>query len=130
MLALALLFGVPARADEAVVHLVVRNSPLAGFLYNDGRLLWDHMRAGDALRLVHERDNPFDADAIRLEWNGRRVGYVPRRENSDLARQLDAGTVLEARITDLAKRRNGRHLISYDILVPLKVVRDAQEERQ
>jgi len=128
MLALALLLGAPARADEAVVHLVVRNSPLAGFLYNDGRLLWNNMRAGDVLRLVRERDNPFDADAIRLEWNGRRVGYVPRRDNSDLARQLDAGTALEARITDLAKRRNGRHLISYDILIPLRTVYDTQVE--
>ena len=128
LLALVLLLCAPAHAGEAVTFLVVRNSPLAGFRYNDGRLLWDGMREGDALGLVREPDNPFDADAIRLEWNGRKIGYVPRQENNDLARQLDAGTALEARITVLAKRRNGRHLISYDILVPLTTAHDAQAE--
>lgn len=130
MLALTLLLGAPVRADETVVHLVVRNSPLAGFRYNGGKLVWDDLRVGDALKLVREPDNPFDADAIRLEWNGRRIGYVPRRENNDLGRQLDAGTVLEARITELAKRRNGRRLVSYDILVPLRTVHDAQGKDQ
>ena len=46
--------------------------------------------AGDALALVREPDNPFDAAAIRLEWNGRKIGYVPRQENGALARELDA----------------------------------------
>jgi len=116
---LALMLAAPAGADESITYLVVRNAPLAGFQHHDGKLVWDEMRAGDALALVREPDNPFDADAVRLEWNGRTVGYVPRLENSDLARKLDAGLTLEARITALAKRRNGRCMISYDILVPL-----------
>ncbi len=126
MLAFTLLLAAPAHAADAAVYLVVRNSPLAGFRYNDGRLLWNEIRVGDTLALVREPDNPFDASAIRLEWNGRKIGYVPRRENNDLARQLDNGTTVEAHITELAKIRNGRHSISYDILVPLRTVHDAQ----
>jgi len=86
------------------------------------------MHAGDVLKLVREPDNPFDAGAVRLEWNGRTIGYVPRLENSDLAQRLDAGVALEARITGLEKRRNGRCVISYDILVPLAAASAAQAQ--
>ena len=116
----------PVHGSEIAAHLVVQNSPLAAFRYNDGKLLWGDLRAGDALRLVREPDNPYDANAVRVEWRGHKLGYVPRHENSDLARQLDGGAAIEARITELVKRRNGRHLISYDILVPLRTTHDAQ----
>ena len=112
----------PAGAGEAIVSLMVRNSPLAGFRYNEGRLVWEVMRTGDALTLVREPDNRFDPEAIRLEWNGRKIGYVPRQENAALARQLDAGNTVEARIIELSKRRNGRHQIGYDILIPLQAI--------
>ncbi len=128
LFALALALAAPVRAGEAVAYLMVRNSPLAGFRYNDGRLVWNDLRTGDVLILVREHDNPFDADAIRLEWNGRKIGYVPRQENGALARELDAGKTIEARIVELSKRRNGRHLISYDILVPLQAAPGATEE--
>jgi hypothetical protein len=126
--ALVLLAATPARAGEAVAYMMVRNSPLAGFRYNDGRLIWNDLRTGDSLVLVREPDNPFDADAIRLEWNGRRIGYVPRRGNGALARELDAGKTIEARIIELSRRRNGRHLIGYDILVPLQAAPEAAKE--
>jgi hypothetical protein len=130
MLALMLVLAGSASADEAVAYLVVRDSPLAGFRYNDGRLVWNDMREGDALGMVREYDNPFDGSAIRLEWNGRKIGYVPREENSALAREIDAGKVIEARIIKLTRRRNGRYLISYDILVPLKPAQRTQEENK
>ena len=128
MLALLLPPAALAGAGEAVVAMMVRDSPLAGFRYNDGRLVWNEMRIGDALALVREPDNPFDAAAIRLECKGRKIGYVPRQENGALARELDAGKTLEARIIELSKRRNGRHLIGYDILFPLQAAPEALKE--
>lgn len=110
------------------MHMVVRNSPLAGFRYNDGRRVWDEMRVGDALGVIREPENAFDASAIRLEWQGHKIGYVPRSENSALARVLDSGTAIEARIIELAKRRNGRHLVSYDILIPLQTAQHTHEK--
>jgi hypothetical protein len=127
-IALVLLFASPAQAGEAVAYLMVRDSPLAGFRYNEGRAVWQDMRAGDALALVREHDNPFDADAIRLEWKGRKIGYVPRQENSAVARELDAGKAISARIVELSKRRNGRHLISYDFLLQLQTLPDANKD--
>ena len=54
-----------------------------------------------ALALVREPDNPHDSDAIAVHLDGRKVGYVPRRHNTVLARLLDAGKCLQARVLDL-----------------------------
>lgn len=119
-IALAFAFDAAAQGAGASARMVVQDSPLAGYQYYDGKALWHEMKPGDALALVREPDNPHDANAIRLEWQGRKLGYVPRRDNSDLARQMDRGMAAEARITALKTRRNGRNLLSYEISVPLE----------
>ena len=98
----------------------MQQAPLAGFVYYDGKAVWDRMKAGDALALVREPANAHDSNAIRIEWQGNMLGYLPRRDNSDLARQIDLGARPEARITRLEKAANGRHRISYEIYVPLQ----------
>jgi len=77
------------------------------------------MKAGDALTLVREPANPHDAKAIRIEWQGHVLGYLPRRDNADLARQMDLGARPQARVTRLDKATNGRHRVGYEIYVPL-----------
>lgn len=64
------------------------------------------MKVGDVLTLAREPDNPYDAKAIRVEWNGHKLGCVPRRENVDIARIMDSGTRLQARISRLLKSRD------------------------
>jgi hypothetical protein len=107
-------------AESASARIVVQHAPLAGFVYYDGKAVWDRMSAGDRLSLIREPDNPHDVNAVRLEWKGHVVGYVPRKDNADLARQMDHGAPVDARITDLQRAPNGRHRISYEIYVPLK----------
>jgi hypothetical protein len=119
MLALALAATAAATAERPTARIVVQDAPLAGFVYYDGRAVWDDMRKGDRLTLLREPANPHDANAIRIEWRGRMLGYVPRRDNPDLARQLDRGAQVEARITELTRSANGRHRLSYEIYVSL-----------
>jgi hypothetical protein len=121
MLALCAAAAVSA-ADAPSARIVVQHAPLAGFVYYDGKAVWDRMKTGDRLSLVREPANSHDSNAIRLEWQGHMLGYVPRRDNADLARQMDLGADTEARITALSKASNGRHRISYEIYVPLKPV--------
>ena len=117
--ALALAATAALGADATSARIVVQHAPLAGFVYYDGQAVWERMKTGDRLTLVREPANPHDTNAIRLEWQGHMIGYVPRRENADLARQMDLGTRAEARITALSRLANGRHRISYEISVPL-----------
>lgn len=105
---------------EVAAHIVLQDSPLAGFQYHAGRALWPQLRVGDALTLVREPDNPYDAKAVRVEWQGRKLGYVPRRENADAARLLDRGQALSARITRLAEVRDPWSRVRFEIVMPLK----------
>ena len=107
----------PAPAAEAVI--VVQRSPLAGFRHHDGREIWRDMKVGDRLQLVREPDNPYDANAIGVEWRGRKLGYLPRRENAAVSRQLDRGVPLEARITRLRENRNRSVRLEFEVVTPL-----------
>lgn len=115
---LACLAAPPSHAETAA-HIVLQDSPLAGFQYHAGKVLWPRMRVGDALVLVREPDNRHDAKAVRVEWQGHKIGYVPRRENADVARLLDAGQPLAARIVRLAEVRDPWARVRFEIVIPL-----------
>jgi len=111
----------PACAAEA--RIIVQQSPLAGFQYYDGKVVWDNMRVGDALTLVREPQNPYDSNAVRVDWKGQPLGYVPRRDNRDVARQIDRGALVQARIVNLKEARNPWQRVEFEIFVELAVAR-------
>jgi hypothetical protein len=111
----------PACAAEA--RIIVQQSPLAGFQYYDGKVVWDNMRVGDALTLVREPQNPHDSNAVRVDWKGQPLGYVPRRDNRDVARQIDRGALVQARIVNLKEARNPWQRVEFEIFVELAVAR-------
>lgn len=84
------------------VQILVQSSPLAGSQYHALAEVMCEMKVGDRLTLVREPDNRHDRNAIRVEWRGRKLGYVPRRENGPLAAALDRGERLVARVSRLA----------------------------
>ncbi len=107
----------PRRQIESMI--LVRSSPLAGFQFHAGDALWREMRVGDALSLIREPLNPHDANAIRVDWRGLMLGYVPRRDNPQVARQIDLGAALEARISRLREARNPWDRIEFEIVLVL-----------
>lgn len=92
--------------ETATRRFLILQCPLAGFQYHNGEALWDQLIAGNQLELMREPENPFDANAIRIDWNGYKLGYIPRIQNQATARLLDEGTLLEARISGLEKHHN------------------------
>jgi|SRR5688500_13884642 HIRAN domain-containing protein len=114
--ALALLVGRAAHAEPGV-RLLVQNSPLAGFRYHAAAEVWPALRVGDALELAREPENPHDANAVRVLWRGRVLGYVPRRENAALAWGLERGMQLRARISALAEHPNPARRVRFEVYV-------------
>src|SRR3989304_3748927 len=104
----------PCRFD---VVLLAQISLLAGFLYPEAPVHFPELRAGDRLDLVREPDNPHDPNAVRVEWRGRRLGYVPRRENSALAWAMDRGEPVAARISTLRVHRNPRRRGGFEVFM-------------
>ena len=109
--------GVHAQEATPSVRLLVQNSPLAGFRYHAGPEVWRELRVGDRLELAREADNAHDANAVRVLWRGRMLGYVPRRENAALAWGLDRGTPLHARISALADHPNPARRVRFEVYV-------------
>lgn len=97
-------------------RVIVQTSPLAGFQYYAGQALFPLLRIGDRLDLIREPDNPFDPRAVRVEWRGVQIGYAPRLDNVDLARLLDRGEGLEARILHLEASRNPWRRILFEVV--------------
>jgi hypothetical protein len=108
-----------SHAQDAEVRMLVQSSPLAGFRYYEGKALWNEMKVGDALALVREAGNPHDANAVRVEWRGHRLGYVPRSENRSVAQHIDRGGRVEARISKLQKHPNAWQRVEFEIFVRL-----------
>jgi hypothetical protein len=113
------LASAPLGAQSSEVRMLVQSSPLAGFQYYQGRQLWDEIKVGDALALVRESDNPHDRNAVRVEWQGHKLGYVPRRENQAVAQHMDRGGRVEARVSRLLVHRNPWQRIEFEVFVRL-----------
>lgn len=111
--------GTQAFAQHSEVRMLVQSSPLAGFRYYDAKQVWDDMKVGDALTLVREPHNAYDSNAVRVEWRGRQLGYVPRNENRAVSFHMDRGGAVEARISKMQEHRNPRQRIEFEVLVRL-----------
>lgn len=116
-LALGLAVSLPALAGD--IRILVQSSPLAGFRYYAGEALWQEMRPGDRLTMVREADNPHDANAVRIEWRGQKLGYLPRAENRAVATAIDNGDAVDARIAKLRQHRNPWQRVLIEVFVVL-----------
>ena len=117
LLAAGVALVVATAAHAQSVRLLVQSSPLAGYRYHDAAAVWKELAVGDRLDLVREPANAHDANAVRVEWRGRKLGYVPRAENSALAWAMDRGEAVTARISALRERRNPRLRIEFEVFV-------------
>ena len=111
--------AVSLAALAAEVRILVQSSPLAGFQYHAGESLWQDMHEGDRLTLVREADNPHDANAIRVEWRGQKLGYLPRAENRTVAAAMDRGEAIDARVAKLRQHKNPWQRVLIDVFVVL-----------
>lgn len=116
ILIVLMLLSAPAQAGVSG-RIVLGAQPLAGFQYYAGKRVWDDLKVGDPLTLIREKDNPYDANAIRVEWHGEKLGYVPRVGNEDLVKLLDKGLTVSARIMELHRSRNHRQKILFEVLL-------------
>jgi hypothetical protein len=114
-----IVLGLPAHAQERgpVVRMLVQSSPIAGYRYHAAAEVWSELKVGDVLELSREPENPHDPSAVSVSWRGRKLGYVPRRENAALARGLDRGAPLRARISRLAEQANPSRRIEFEVFI-------------
>ena len=106
-----------ARAES--VRLLVQSSPLAGAQYYEAATLWDEIKVGDGVTLTREPGNPHDGNAIRIDWRGHKLGYLPRAENAAVAAEMDRGARIAGRIAALKPHRNPWRRVRIEVFVVL-----------
>lgn len=120
LISLVLWLCYPAFAGAGeTVRILVQSSPLAGSQYYAVAEVWTRLRVGDRLTLARDPHNAHDPRAIRVEWNGNQLGYVPRAENRALAQALDAGEKLQARISKLRADPNPWKRVEFEVFLVL-----------
>ena len=117
LLLCAALMGSPALAET--IRVLVQRSPLAGSLYYAANAVWTRIRVGDRLTLVREADNRHDRRAVRVEWQGQQLGYVPRAENRAVSHALDAGERLEGRVLHLRDDPDPWRRVEFEVYLVL-----------
>ncbi len=118
LLTISLLFWLGSAQSESI-RLLIRSSPLAGSQYYALAQVRDEIRLGDSLELVREPENRHDRLAIRVEWRGRPLGYVPKAHNRAIAAAMDAGDKLVARVSSLNDNKNPWQRMAFEVFVEL-----------
>lgn len=85
------------------------NCHLAGRMYHDADEVWDKLKVGTVLQLVHDKDNGHDPDAVAVTYHDAElddvfcIGYIPRHNNETIAAFLEMGwaDVFECRISKI-----------------------------
>lgn len=113
------LLGCLASAGAESVRMLIQRSPLAGSQYYALGEFWGRIRVGDRLELIRETDNRHDRNAIRVEWQGHKLGYVPRAENRVLARAMDEGEQLKARVSSISDTENPWQRLAFEVFIEL-----------
>ncbi len=106
-------------ASAESVKILVQSSPLAGSQYYAVSKVWNDIQLGDRLTLTREPDNRHDRNAIRVDWNGQQLGYVPRTENRAVARALDTGETLDARVSKLRNDPDPWQRVEFEVYLTL-----------
>ena len=84
------------------IHLF--DSYVAGTAHLDDKSVLEQIKVGDVLSLQRE-ENKFDSNAIMiLNGEGKKMGYVPEKDNIIFARLMDAGKLLKAKISNITKK--------------------------
>lgn len=96
-------------------EIELQRSPVAGFQYHQGEIVWPMLAVGTSLTLVREPDNHYDPRAVRVDWQGHKLGYVPRIDNAAVSHLLDSGQVVAARIVSLEDSTNPWDRIEFEV---------------
>ena len=105
------------KEDAPKAAYVICMFHIAGFQYYDGPELVHGIKEGDALSMVMEPDNPVDPFAVRLEWKGRKVGYVPRSDNGVVNPLLQQEAPMECSVYEVFPEANPWEAVLVHVLL-------------
>jgi len=98
---LALPETAPATQPTAQRPYLLNRFAVAGLQHHAAPGLLHRLFPGQSLTLAPEPGNPFDHFAVRIDFEGRKLGYVPRSDNRNISRLLRQNARLWCRVREI-----------------------------
>ena len=109
--------GLAPLIKPLVKEILLFDSFVAGTTHLKEPAVLDEIKVGDKLVLRRE-ENKYDDKAIMiLTSDGKKLGYVPEKDNVVFSRLMDAGKMLAAKITEIQPRGKSFKLIKIAIFL-------------
>ncbi len=112
-------------------HSIIERQPikiydnyLKGLVHYDFEKIKTCIKEGDPLKLIREKENKYDAFAIAVYFQGKKLGYLPAYENIVLANLLDAGSQLKALVSQVNPTADIFTALSIEIFAQLIIPSD------
>lgn len=70
---------------------VLLTTYVAGWSWHDGDSILNLLKPGKRLRLIREAGNKHDHNAVAVYFSNTKIGYIPKKDNSDIAKLMDVG---------------------------------------
>jgi hypothetical protein len=90
--------GMLAKAGSANGPKILYEGYISGYQYHKGAQMEHLFQSGTTFSLKREPENPFDDDAVALYYENARIGFIPPHSNVEIARMIEKGEKLKARI--------------------------------
>lgn len=98
------------------------HSHLAGFSFSEGVFVFDQLKIWSELQLVLEPENPYDAHAVALYFKKTKIGYIPRVNNKEISKLLEAGyaDLFTAKINRISPEEDPENQIGVVVFLKVK----------
>ncbi len=64
---------------------------IAGFSYYNGSFVFDDLKIGTKIKISWDKNNKYDDNAVGLFYKNKKIGYIPKEDNHEIATLLKAG---------------------------------------
>lgn len=128
----ALLHGSAEQVSPFSKEIYIGRQSIVGMRFQGGaETLAGDLRPGDRITFLREPDNEYDKQAIMaMDSHGRKLGYIPQRENLVMSSLMDHGKVFFGRIPDISpkeyvySRRYPKQMTESEIGIPVTITVD------
>lgn len=120
----ALLFLPNPETAKRVSEIRLSSPYIAGFQYYHGPEIEALLNVDDILSMKREPHNPHDCYAVEVFRNDVKLGYLPREENKVIARMMDQGMTVKARIIKIKPEEHPYRRVKAEVFYEENLVID------
>ncbi len=128
----ALLQGSEGMLSPFSKEIYIGRQSIVGIRFQGGaKALVKDLKPGDRISLIREPENEYDEQAVMaLDGQGRKLGYIPRRENLVMSALMDHGKVFYGVIPDIPQeeyvysRKYPQQMLESEIGIPVTITVD------